>query len=457
MSRQGRGRSQIVCNAETLKLCMDKILPHGAMKRLTFATSCTWSATTLIATALFWVWSDEETLTQRFCIARRITIRAYGLQQELSTAYQPFMRMLVRWSDELQVIVIGQLHRAMRKMERFNEQGFAILAIDGSRFKVARTQSNEQAFAPYDNNGKRKRRVRKGKRRQGDVKKSTSPQVWLTAVWHLGCGLPWIWRHGESGSSERKHLLDMLPQLPSNALLTADAGFAGYAYWQAILDSRRDFLIRVGANVKLLKKLGYARESMNRVYLWTDRATSRHQSPLVLRLVMVQGAKHPVYLVTSVLSTRTLSDSQLCKIYARRWGIELYYRHLKQTFDLRKLRSRTPAHVQIELDWALIGLWSVCWLAQSESCLPAEQLSVARMLRSLRRTMREYKSDPDVGEDLWTSWSEARIDQYKRKRKASRNYPQKKTKRQLLGIPEIQTATSAQRRQAAELKQPQAA
>ena len=49
----------------------------------------------------------------------------------------------------------------------------------------------------------------------------------------------------------------MIEALPAGALVTADAGFVGYETWKAILDSGRHLLIRVGANVRLLRKLGY--------------------------------------------------------------------------------------------------------------------------------------------------------------------------------------------------------
>lgn len=71
--------------------------------------------------------------------------------------------------------------------------------------------------------------------------------------------------------------------------------------------------------------------------------------------------------------------------------------------------------------------------------------------------MREYKSNADAGEDLWRCWKNARIDTYRRKNKTSRDYPRKKQKRQPIGIPDLQAATSAQRRHAAKLKHTKAA
>ena len=84
--------------------------------------------------------------------------------------------------------------------------------------------------------------------------------MWLTTMFHVGTGLPWDWRTGPSDSSERDHLRQMIGALPAGALITADAGFVGYETWKAILDSGRHLLIRVGANVRLLRKLGYVEE-----------------------------------------------------------------------------------------------------------------------------------------------------------------------------------------------------
>ncbi|MEJ7638239.1 MAG: hypothetical protein WKF75_09765 [Singulisphaera sp.] len=45
----------------------------------------------------------------------------------------------------------------------------------------------------------------------------------------------------------------MIAALPTRAMVTADAGFVRYEYWKALLDSGQHLLIRVGANVRLLR------------------------------------------------------------------------------------------------------------------------------------------------------------------------------------------------------------
>ena len=129
----------------------------------------------------------------------------------------------------------------------------------------------------------------------------------MSSLWHVGIGLPWDWRIGPADSSERAHVLQMLAALPAEALLALDAGFVGYDFLQAILDSGRHVLLRVGANVRLLRKLGFVRESADTVYLWPDQAAKRRQPPLVFRLVECHTGKHPMYLITSVTASR-LSD-----------------------------------------------------------------------------------------------------------------------------------------------------
>ena len=175
----------------------------------------------------------------------------------------------------------------------------------------------------------------------------------------MGLKLPWCWRTGPSTASERSHLLELAQKqfvFPSDTLFCGDAGFVGYEFWRTIVDHGHSFLIRVGANVHLLKNLGTARQSRGLVYLWPDAAARKRQPPLVLRLLEFQGPRGKVCLVTNVLSDRQLSFRQAGELYRLRWGVELQFRTLKQTFRRSKLRSRTADKALVELHWSLVGL-----------------------------------------------------------------------------------------------------
>jgi len=333
--------------------------------------------------------------------------------------------------------------------------GFLVLAADGSKIELPRTQSHEAKFSPAkarqrrQKKGSRRSRSRAARQRRSRQKKADSPQIALTALHHTGLRLPWDWRIGPSDSSERDHLRDMLPDLPAKTLITAACGFVGYDFWSALLESGHEFVIRVGGNVRLLKQLGTVRESNGTISLWPDKAAKRQQPPLVLRLVVVQGGRHPWYLATSVRNPRRLSDRQVAEIYRRRWGIELFFRHFKQTFGRRKLRSHKAEHAECELHWSLLGLWSMLLYARKtlvEQGLAPTRLSVARVLRAFRRVLQQSDGEDSLKSQL----SQAVIDSYSRKDKRSRGYPRKKYEPPTKA-PQITRATKQQRQLAQRL------
>jgi hypothetical protein len=317
--------------------------------------------------------------------------------------------------------LVATLQRRMQHSltDCYRVAGYLAFGIDGTRIDVPRTEANERCFAP-----RRCRTRRRGRRRRADEKKVARPHVALTLLWHLGSGLPWAWRQSSSLIGERAHLLDMLPTLPERALLVADAGFVGYDFWQALVAGGHDFVIRVGANVSLLRRLGYYRECQGRVYLWPDSQREAGKPPLVLRLVVAAGARQPVYLVTSVLTKTQLSDRQLIELYRARWGVEVFYRSFKRSFGRHKLRSLAPENVQVELDWSLAALWAAALYTKCQQQKIGHEIartSIAGVLRVIRRAVHYPHFD------LAKRLAYALIDPYQRRHKASRDYPRKKT------------------------------
>jgi hypothetical protein len=449
---------------QALKQALDWLLDPAPLSTVRFREECTWTPNALIFTAMLWAWSDEKTLTGRFAVARKIVVAMAILARRPAESYQAFLKMLKTWTSTLtRALTTAFRHRMQADLtERFTVHGFQVFGVDGSRLELPRTDSNEQRFSPaaarpqQKLKSKRRRRVRSKTARAARAreKKVNSPQMWLTTMFHVGTGLPWDWRLGPSDSSEREHLQQMIVALPQGALVAADAGFVGYEYWKALLESKRHLLIRVGANVRLLKKLGYVQEKRGAVYLWPDRAAARSQPPLALRLVVARGRRHPVYLVTSVLDAAILSDREVVEIYALRWGVELFYRHFKQTFERRKLRSHTADHADLEATWSLLGLWAMALHAEVQLAregVPARRMSVAKILSVYRKSMREYKSRPDPGESLRELVSQAVIDPYKRANKSSRDYPRKKHGH-AIGAPQICNATKDQIKTAREIR-----
>ena len=480
MSHQDRkSRQQIIVNHHVLRELIAWLLPPALFAGMHVRKGSTWKPRMLAAAALFWATSDRPTLGERFQHSRKIIRKIFHWQSAPGKTCEGFLKMLRRWNQELLLAVVGILRLRMEQelADQFQVAGFTVFAADGSRVQTPRTKSNQQAFSPQrksKHNTKKKSKRRKSqpprkRKTQAAQRRKTKKQsaasikkkadmthMWLTLLWHVGTGLPWSWRSGASDSSERHHLLEMLGEMPENSLMVADAGFVGYEFWKAILDADHEFVIRIGANVKFIKQLGYARESDHTVYLWPDKAAKKKMPPLVLRLIVIHDGKHPVYLVTSVLSKQHLSDKQAIEIYRYRWGIELFFRTFKQTFGRTKLRSHAAENAKLELDWSLLALWSICLLGQRELVRAGEspsQLSAAAAIKAVQATMRDYRVRPESpDETLSAMLAHALLDNYERSSsKTSRDYPTKK-KRKRTAPPKIVPATKTQITTATEVK-----
>lgn len=443
MTHRGSSYCKVRYNFHYLRLAISFLLRDADWSAVSWRKDCTWKTPRLFASVcLLWAWGDQKRVVDCFLSARDIALAIFPQREAVAGSYQAFLKLLIRWNDQLCRAVSEALRQRMR--EEFSEQmqvgRFCIMAIDGSRIGVPRTRSNEKAFSC-----KRKKKKRKKKHRcRSDEKKAHAATIWLTTLWNCGTGLPWMWRLGPGDSSERTHWLEMIPQAPPKTIFVADGGFVGYEYLQKVIQAGQGFIIRVGSNVRLMKKLGYALEREATVYLWPKKEAKKHSPPLVLRLVIATGGRHPVYLLTSVTSAGQLSDADIIAAYRKRWGVELFYRHLKQTFGKHKLRSTSPEAAYAELDWAFLGLWCMAAYALKQLLrqgIPPERLSFAQLIRAFQLTMRNYLAPQQKQRSLCRMLREALIDQYQRGDKTSRGYPRKKNDRHRPSAPEILQAT----------------
>lgn len=467
--RDTDGRTTSGTSAQELKEAMKWLLAAADGTGVTLRRDCGWKVQTLVMAALLWVWSAMQTLGDRFQEAldgaRRLAPR--GIPKRLS--YQAFMKLLVRHTASLVRDLMLALRRRMQQEfpKQFRIAGLIPIAVDGSHVQLPRTLSNEERFSPRKahKTGKNKKNKRRGgrpkskqaRRQRSCDKKADSPQMSLTMLLHVGLRLPWDWRIGPSDQSEREHLRSMIDSLQEKTLLLADAGFAGYDLWSLLLERGHQFVIRVGGNVQLLKNLGKVRSRDGLVYLWPAGAAKKGQPPRMLRLVVLQGPRHPVYLVTSILDPKRLSDRQVAQMYRRRWSVEVFFRHFKQTYGRCRLRSRKAEHAECEMQWSLLGLWTMLLYAHAqqrpspganESSAP--RVSVAKVLRAFGWALSHIDSSPPSGRSLVERLGLAVIDCYQRRDKRSRGYPRKKYET-ATKPPCITLATKEQRQRAKEL------
>ena len=282
-------------NINQLRQAVLKLFPENIFKNIKQQANVTWTMPLLATCAFLWMASNEKNLTDAFHFVHKILFKIFTITK-LGNSYQGFMDQLGRYNGRLMSVILPHF-RHLTKIKLKNYwlvAGFVLFGVDGSRFQLARTKSLQAAFAPKkkkkETKRKYKQRVRRYKKKQtakDRQKKNESPQLWLTLLWHVGTGLPYNWRIGPSDSSEREHALSMFKELPRKTLIVADAGYIGYDFWSTMIDGKVDFLVRVGGNVTLLRKLGYAiKERGDTVYLWPKDKQKTHP-PLVLRLIRV--------------------------------------------------------------------------------------------------------------------------------------------------------------------------
>lgn len=394
-----------------------------------------WKPQRLLWMLFFLAFSAEQTLTERFQATRELLHRLFP-RWRLGRTYTGFTEAAARFAEPLLPAVARHLRQQLRAAAgpHWTRQGWCAFAADGSRVECPRTAANEATLGCA------------GKAR-------TAPQLYVTTLWHMGTGLLWDYRTGPGTASERRHLEAMLPDLPADALVVADAGFTGYEFYQRFQEGGHAFLLRVGANVQLLQRLGYAvREGPDTVYLWPEKQSQ--QAPLVLRLIVVPTTKQPIYLLTNVLDAAALPAASAAVLYQMRWGVEVFYRSCKQTLARRKMLSQAPAQAELELTGVVLGLWVLGLMSVSALLGKGRDplsWSVAQARRQIRQLMRQARGTSRCRQSLVEQLAGAQKDNYKRQgSKQARDWPHKKREKPP-GEPKIRLATVAEVRKAKRL------
>jgi hypothetical protein len=413
-----------------------------------------WTPLRLACAAVLVAWESARSLGERLAAACQTLDAMFpgggggggggGGRARLGGAtYQGWAKALAREAD-LHERVADRLRALTRDLgggRCWRRDGQCAFAVDGTRVDCPRTAANRRAL-----------------RRAGRT--GTGPQLYLTVLYHVGTGLPWAWRVGRSTADERRHLRAMLGLLPAGAVVVADAAFVGYELLRRLRRRGLHFLVRAGANVNLLTGLACVRrEGRQAAYLWPggDRrrpGRRRSSSPLPVRLIRVARARRTgeranakakvAWLVTD-LPARALSDAAAGRLYALRWGVEVFFRSFKQKLGRRRMCSRTPARARRELHWSVIGLWAAQLLAVRAVVAAGRDplsWSLAAAMRVLRAAARG--DTPARPRSLAPRLAACRRDAYRRTRpKAAHGYPHKKTDRPP-GAPNVRPATPAE-------------
>jgi len=140
-----------------------------------------------------------------------------------------------------------------------------------------------------------------------------------------------------------------------------------------------------------------------------------------------------------------LTVKEIARLYEQRWGIELEFRALKQTFKRRVLRSRNNERALVEMEWSIFAMTVIELFALKEQMrlrkADPKKLSFAKSLRAIRRSLSRLVLRPPDARGLQELLETAILDEYKRSGlKAARYKPQKKDKPSC-GMPKLVRAS----------------
>lgn len=472
-TKSRRERAVQKTNKEYLTASLNWLLSDGSIfSQMRLHGNTKWLPKSLVCLAVFWAWSEARHLTDAYTEAAAC---CQGLFQTIVPGtYQGFMGALTRWTPTLMAILWPVLQTRMAEIggKFWRVHGWVPIAFDGSRAAAPRTEVNERAFcAPNYGKGKTakyRKKKSKGMRRKKNEKNKPQPQepqAWITLLWHVGLRLPWTWRLGPSNSSERAHVMEMIRpgKFPKNTLFCGDAGFVGFPLWSHIVQSGGHFLVRVGANVSLLRESADYELVKNGLVLCWPQAMQAKQPPLRLRLVKVRLGKTAAYLLTSVLDSKRLTVPQMVTLYKMRWGIEVEFRGLKQTLDRAKLRCRNDRRLLAELDWSIMAMAVAELFALREQLAKKPQTadprrrSLANTVRALRGCLRALDAVPIAGADLPTLLREAVTDSYDRKKPKRARYRPPNPDKKPLGAPKVRKITAQEKKRLRETQRELAA
>jgi len=344
-----------------------------------------WQTQPLLFVLLCMTWCTGDSLPERFETARAFYIALHQRRRRPGKTFAGFEKALAALPMPLLRAVASAVRGRLVGVFAacFTVDGFIPLGCDGSRLACPHSEELERRL----NLGKKK----KGKRRQkktatartpipaeqpGEGTAATktraagTPQLWVTAVLHLGLGVLWSWRLGTGNASEREHLRLLLDTLPRGALLVADAGYVGYHLMASLQAAGLAYLLRLSSCAPLYvpdKSMVKNREGL--VYYWPQEMQHQDLPPLPVRLWRLRGERGDIWLVTNVLDEERLPRRTAGKFYRWRWRNEGLFRTYKRTLGKVKLRSRTVVQVHREAEGSLLATQLL--LAQGALTQPA--------------------------------------------------------------------------------------
>lgn len=254
--------------------------------------------------------TDEAVSAASFCDAR----------PKITTA---LLRRMLRVLAEGSIQRLGASQRWL---------GRRVFAVDGTKINLQRSPDLAREF--------------------GVPESAYCPQALVSVLLDVCTKAPVDLEISPFASSEREHLLALLPSLAAGDVLVLDRGYPSHEILQALSARGIDFLIRV-PSTHTFAAIDDLRESQGNDYLYhidPPEGSPEAWTRLTLRAVQLttpDGSES--YFLTSLRRTQ-VTRSLLGELYHLRWQAEEFFKLMKGDYiGQGQFRSKSPAGVKQEI------------------------------------------------------------------------------------------------------------
>ena len=158
--------------------------------------------------------------------------------------------------------------------------------------------------------------------------------------------------------NEKKAARDLLAGLGQGALVLADLGYFGFAWFDDLTDRGFWWVSRLRAKTSyVVLHTHYQRGDTLDAIVWLGKHRA-DRAAHAARLIQFRHGGALVRYLTNVLDPADLSPADAARLYARRWDIELAFRLVKRHLGLHLLWSAKPG-VVLQQAWAVLTIAQV--------------------------------------------------------------------------------------------------
>lgn len=254
--------------------------------------------------------TDEPVSAASFCDAR----------PKITTA---LLRHMLRVLAEGSIQCLGSSQRWL---------GRRVFAVDGTKVNFQRSPDLAREF--------------------GVPESGYCPQALVSVLLDVCTKAPVDLEIAPFASSERDHLLGLLPSLAAGDVLVLDRGYPSHEVLQALVARGIDFLVRV-PSTHTFAAIDDLRESQGNDYLYhidPPEDSPRAWTRLTLRAIQLTTPDGSTSYFLTSLRRMGITRAQLAELYHLRWQAEEFFKLMKGDYiGQGQFRSKSPAGVKQEI------------------------------------------------------------------------------------------------------------